>query len=175
MSDSAVWKTGARDRDVEEPSPRRSRAEEEFALLMTVCARVAQRPPPAPPLPPSGARGIVGPADFWRRVDRPVTETAPASATRFVTQIVHKELGPMEVVVERNGDAVRVVFGVADAVAKVALETQRASLLEALHVAGVRVASVVVSVRAGGIPFAPSRAKAKPRSDADEGDLDLVG
>jgi Flagellar hook-length control protein FliK len=120
------------------------------------------------------------PAEFWRRDDGPVTEglgqAAPAPSTaRFVTEIVHKELGAMAVAVERSGDAVRVVFEVADAVARVALETQRASLLDALHTSGVRVASVVVVVRSGGIPLAQGPRKPKGRSEDDAKNLDLVG
>jgi hypothetical protein len=144
----------------ERAGPRRSRIEEEFALLMTSCAHVAHAPLPAE-LAPTAPRVDGGPtaAEIWRPVDGAVTDggvdtVAPAPKTRFVTEIDHPELGPMAVTVERNDGAVRVIFEVQDAIARVALETQRGALLSSLYAAGVKIASVVVSVRSGGITIA---------------------
>jgi hypothetical protein len=162
-----------------------ARIDEEFALLMTTCAQIVR--PPAPGAMPeasaagtagAGAAGLARAAEIWRRADGPVTgranvaanatgetgtSTAPTTQARFVTQVVHKELGAMEITVERKDDSVRVVFEVTDAVARVAVETQRNELLASLHAAGVQVASVVVSVRAGGIALAPKAAPARTR------------
>ena len=174
------------------PAASRSKMEEEFALLMTACAHVVHAPPP-PALAPGASPVQVGVAENWRRVDGPVTAApgdarpaAPATSARFVTHVLHPELGAMDVTVERKEDSVRVVFEVADAVAQVALETQRSALVASLHAAGVQVASVAVSIRAGGTALAPrvspTRAK-RANGDASPaaGDasaksgLDLVG
>ena len=178
--------------------PRHSRVDEEFALLMTMCARVAQAPLPAPPLPSFARGGGVSapvpagrPAEIWRPVDGLMTtatgtgaEAAPANTT-FTTEVVHKELGAMSITVERKDSAVRVVFEVADAVARVAIETQRASLLSSLYAAGVKVASVTVAIRTGGIAFAQRSVTTKPKRPPSEtspdvgneapGALDVVG
>lgn len=166
-----------------------ARMDEEFALLMTTCAQIVR--PPAPGAIPdastagtagtasAGAAGLARAAEIWRRADGPVTgranvagetdsSTAPATRARFVTQVVHKELGPMEITVERKDDSVRVVFEVTDAVARVAVETQRNELLASLHAAGVQVASVVVSVRTGGIALAPKAVPARTRRSSAE-------
>ncbi len=147
-----------------EPAPRHSRVDEEFALLMTMCARVAVDPSPAAaifaqPSAPAPARAH-GAAETWRSVDGPVTTGAavtppsPAEKTSLVTEVTHAELGPMRITVERKDGAVRVVFEVRDPIALVAVESQRASLLSSLYGAGVTVASVIVSVRSGGTAFA---------------------
>ena len=91
----------------------------------------------------------------------------------------------MSVTVERNDGAVRVIFEVQDAVARVAVETQRGALLSSLYAAGVRIASVVVSVRNGGTTIAQRSSIARSRrasSDAEPepgpatpSGLDLVG
>jgi Flagellar hook-length control protein FliK len=171
-----------------EPAPRHSRVDEEFALLMTMCARVADAPPPATPAftgssAPVTARGLGGAAENWRPVDGAVTTgvsanglAAPvtsAEKTSFVTDVVHKELGPMRITVERKDGAVRVVFEVQDPIARVAVETQRAALLSSLYEAGVKVASVVVSIRSGGIAFAQRITTTKTKRLASDPEPDV--
>jgi len=170
-----------------EHAPRHSRVDEEFALLMTMCARVADAPAPATP-PKLGTSasvtpmGLSGAAENWRPVDGAVTTSlsasglAPVAATEktsFTTEVAHKELGPMRITVERKDGAVRVVFEVQDPIARVAIETQRAALLSSLYAAGVKVASVVVTVRSGGIAFAQRIVTTKTKRAASEPEPDV--
>ena len=186
--------------DGSEPAPRHSRVDEEFALLMTMCARVDCAPAPVVRLEttataqssrPSPGVTLARPAEIWRPVDSAVTTAAavtassPAERTSLVSEVVHAELGPMRITVEREDGAVRVVFEVADTVARVAVETQRASLLSSMYGAGIKVASVVVAVRSGGTAFAQrslttKTKRAKSDSAPDVGNeassaLDVVG
>jgi hypothetical protein len=171
--------------DGSQSAPRHSRVDEEFALLMTMCARVADAPLPTAPTfaPTSTPVAIAGAPENWRPVDGAVTTGVSASAlaspvpatekTTFVTEVTHKELGPMSITVERKDGAVRVVFEVQDSIARVAVETQRGALLSSLYAAGVKVASVVVSVRSGGIAFAQRSPMIKAKRTTSESEPDV--
>lgn len=177
--------------DEDSSATRRSRIDEEFALLMTMCARAADVAP-TPTLERPQVRGSGGGAtspavaravaENWRPVDGAVTssagafDVAPTEKTSFTSEVVHQELGPMSVTVERKDGSVRVIFEVRDEIARVAVETQRAGLLSSLYGAGVKVASVTVAVKSGGTTIAQrTTATAKTKRSTSEASTESAG